>query len=397
MTTQDSSAPKRDFRQEVTDQIVAMLERGTAPWQKPWQAGTFQLPMNPTTDRSYRGGNAVHLMAVAAQKGYEDPRWLTYKQAKQSGWQVRQGEKGTPIEYWQIGESQKSGEQDGHEPIEPRKQSLLRRVYTVFNAQQIDGIPPHKAAKHQDWQIAQTGEDILKNSGAAILHDQADRAFYSRAKDQIHLPAREAFPSASDYYGTALHELAHWSGHPSRLNRSTLTDSYQFGDPNYAKEELRAELTSVFLAAERGIPHNPEQHAAYLNSWIAALKSDKHQIFRAAHDAHKSADFLLALERTPELQKNGLAEVQTAAKSFIGDNTRLYPAQTQSGRYQGQIVGEADQFVIQRIGPRSAVAHEKSILSGAAVVGDNVSIAYANGEALVKALRIREKSPALAR
>ena len=141
------------------------------------------------------------------------------------------------------------------------------------------------------------GEQILENSRATIIHDQADRAFYRRADDSIHLPPKDSFKGAAAYYGTSLHELAHWSGHPSRLNRPTLTETYRFGDINYAKEELRAELVSVFLAAERGIPHDPEQHAAYVGSWIKSLKEDKNEIFRAAHDASAAADFLLGLER----------------------------------------------------------------------------------------------------
>src|SRR5262249_52563732 len=142
---------------------------------------------------------------------------------------------------------------------------------------------------------------------ASISHDQSDRAFYSRANDSIHLPAKASFKDAAGYYGTALHELAHWSGHPSRLNRATLNDSYQFGDVNYAKEELRAELASVFLAAERGIPHDPEQHAAYVGAWIQGLRQDKHEIFRAAHDASTATDFLLALERDRSIADQSLS------------------------------------------------------------------------------------------
>ena len=115
--------------------------------------------------------------------------------------------------------------------------------------------------------------------------------------DSIHLPSKHAFKDAASYYGTALHEAAHSSGHPSRLNRATLNESYRFGDISYAKEELRAELASVFLAAERGIPYDPAQHASYVGSWIKTLKEDKNEIFRAAHDASRAADFLLALER----------------------------------------------------------------------------------------------------
>ena len=118
---------------------------------------------------------------------------------------------------------------------------------------------------------------------------------------------RAAFKEASGYYGTALHELAHWTGHPSRLNRQTLNESYRFGDLNYAKEELRAELASVFLAAERGIPHDPAQHAAYVGSWVKALRQDKNEIFRAAHDASSATDYLLTLERDRSIADEDLA------------------------------------------------------------------------------------------
>jgi hypothetical protein len=187
------------------------------------------------------------------------------------------------------------------------KSQFIHRVYTVFNAQQIDGIPLHTPKQHTTFEAVQAGEQILRNSGANIAHDQADRAFYSRSQDAIHLPPKDAFKEAAGYYGTALHELAHWTGHPSRLDRSTLTESYRFGDVNYAKEELRAELASVFLSAQRGIPHDPEQHAAYVNSWVGALRRDKNEIFRAAHDASKATDFILALERDRSIGEEALA------------------------------------------------------------------------------------------
>jgi antirestriction protein ArdC len=310
----------RDFRQEVTDSIVGMLERGVAPWQKPWEPGASSLgiPFNPTSERAYRGGNAIHLMATGLQRGYEDPRWMTYKQASDNGWQVRRGEKGTQIEYWEVRQtsdktqpSLPDGNGDGSTAngnnADNEKSKLIHRVYTVFNAQQIERIPPHTPKQHTTFEAVQAGEQILKNSGANIAHDQADRAFYSRSQDSIHLPPKDAFKDAAGYYGTALHELAHWTGHPSRLDRSTLTDSYRFGDVNYAKEELRAELASVFLAAQRGIPHDPEQHAAYVNSWIGALKRDKNEIFRAAHDASKATDFILELERDKSIGEEDLA------------------------------------------------------------------------------------------
>lgn len=301
-TPQASETPKRDFRQEVTDNIIAMLEKGTAPWQKPWDPSkaSLELPHNPTTEKPYRGGNAIHLLAMGMKRGYEDPRWMTYRQAQENGWQVRKGEKGTQIEFWQFPDREARGGK-GKDEKEPggddERKGLIHRIYTVFNGSQIDGIPKYQPKSHAEWEVVQTGETIMKNSGALIRHDQQDRAFYSRLTDTIHLPTKTAFPSPAEYYGTALHELGHWTGHPDRLNRLSQPGSYVFGSPEYAKEELRAELTSVFLAAERGIPHNTEQHASYLNSWIQVLQNDKNEIFRAAKDAHQAADLLLDLER----------------------------------------------------------------------------------------------------
>jgi antirestriction protein ArdC len=336
----DATVPeKRDFRQEVTDRIVRMLESGVAPWQKPWRAGVGSpaMPTNPTTDKAYRGGNAIHLMATGLQRGYDDPRWLTYKQAHDRGWQVRGGEKGTQIEFWEVQPARNSGSQTPGEDegkgsgAKEATNRLTHRVYTVFNAKQIDGIPPYKPKEHSSFEVAAAGEQILRNSGARIMHDQGDRAFYNRASDSIHLPAKAAFASAPGYYGTALHELAHWTGYPSRLNRSTLNESYRFGDTNYAKEELRAELASVFLAAERGIPHDPEHHASYVNSWIKTLKEDKHEIFRAAHDASKATDFLLSLERDKSIADEALAAAPVVEANANG-SSRAAETEEETGR-----------------------------------------------------------------
>jgi len=155
----------RDFRQEVTDNIVQMLERGAAPWQKPWEPGASSLgvPFNPTSERAYRGGNAIHLMATGLQRGYEDPRWMTYKQASDNGWQVRRGEKGTQIEYWEAKEASDktqpspsdaggdAGTGSGNE-VGAEKSRFIHRVYTVFNAQQIDGIPSHTPKQHPTFE-----------------------------------------------------------------------------------------------------------------------------------------------------------------------------------------------------------------------------------------------------
>jgi antirestriction protein ArdC len=307
MTQTPTKSEPRDFRAEVTENIIKLLEDGVAPWQKPWDGGSF-MPINHTTQKPYRGGNALYLMVVAMKRGYGDPRWMTYKQAQERDWQVRKGEKGTQVEFWEIkpvarsdapaeGQGDSKGESTGEAENEARQRRFVHRVYTVFNAKQIDGVPALAIRAPNVIEAVEAGEKILTNSGAKIEHDQFNNAYYSRLTDDIHLPKREYFKDTAGYYGTALHELAHWTGHPTRLNRPTLTDAYRFGDTNYAKEELRAELTSVFLAAERGIPHDPDRHAAYVGSWIKALKDDKNEIFKAAHDASAAAEYLLGLER----------------------------------------------------------------------------------------------------
>jgi len=471
----------RDFRQEVTDSIVRMLEQGVAPWQKPWEGAG--IPQNPTTGRAYRGGNALHLMATAIRRGLDDPRWLTYRQAAAQGWQVRQGEKGTQIEFWQANpQAERGGDRTDDTAGAKQQPRLVRRVYTVFNAKQVDGIPAYAPRQHNAFETAQAGERILANSGATIVHDQADQAFYRPGTDSIHLPPRAAFKDAPAFYGTALHELAHWSGAKDRLNRSTLTESYRFGDVNYAREELRAELASVFLAAERGIPHDPASHAAYVGSWIKALREDKNEIFRAAHDASAAADYLLTLEREktraqaleaapdsiePELQRTELDDetrqlkedeqavapgaerestretvryepgIETALvhgkepgddrrtpvgvasnsaavpsrddlqKSFaaakalaaqaLGENAKTRTALTASGNYRGEIIGETDLHVVQRLSPVSAVAHMKHLLEPQPGVGENVVVAYSNQKGTVRDAHQRAKGRGMGR
>ena len=285
--------PPRDYRQEVTNDIIRMLEEGTAPWQQPWKSGEAgRIPYNPTTGNPYRGGNVLALMISAMRRGYTDPRWMTYEQAQEKGWQVRKGEKATQIEYWEAKPAARDEDADDHE----KRTRLIHRVYSVFNAQQIDGIPSLILKPREPWEVCEAGERILAHSGADIRYG-GDRTFYRKDTDHVQLPPRECFADAPGFYGTGIHELVHWTGGEKRLNRPTLMQSKSFGDESYAKEELRAELGSMMLAAEQGIPHDPSQHAAYVQSWIKALKNDKNEIFRAAADASKACDYLLERER----------------------------------------------------------------------------------------------------
>lgn len=260
-------ADNTDYRQILTDKLIEHLEAGTAPWQKPWDAkeGSVRLPFNPVTGKEYRGANSLFL----TMNGRSDPRWATYKQAAEQGWQVRKGEKGALIEYWKFSDSMPAVDSSG-KPImgDDGKQKTVSvllekpKVFraVVFNAEQMDGVPElSKAPRQYEWDPIERADAILQSSGAKLFHDQADRAFYSPAKDEIHLPGRDQFKDQTAYYSTALHELGHWTGHESRLRREF---GGSFGSVEYAKEELRAELSSYFMADKLGIPHDPGQHAA---------------------------------------------------------------------------------------------------------------------------------------
>jgi antirestriction protein ArdC len=292
---ENDKPPPRDFREEVTNDIIKLLEQGTAPWQKPWdEVAGGGMPVNPTTDKFYRGGNVIALMVSEIQHGFSDARWMTYRQAAEKGWQVRKGERGTRIEFWEP----RAGSKDPNADDDEKHSRLIHRIYTVFNAEQIDGIPRLPKKAREEWEICEAGEKILKDSGADIRYG-GNRAYYRRDTDHIQLPPREVFKDAPGFYGTATHELMHWTGAEKRLYRETLTKSKGISadDANYARDELVAEIGSMMLGAETGIPHDPSQHAAYVQSWVKALKNDKNEIFRAASAASKACDYILGKDR----------------------------------------------------------------------------------------------------
>ena len=249
----------------------------------PWQTGEIAPAFNPTTNKPYRGGNIIALMCASLRKGFKDPRWMTYRQAVEQGWQVRKGEKASRIEFFKDELIEDEGTGD-------KKRRAVARHYPVFNAQQIDGVPKLDLPKIENWEAVKAGEQILKKSGATIKYG-GDRAYYDPRLDYIQLPEREDFYNAAMFYSTACHELGHWSGHSSRLNRATCMNDRNSED--YAKEELVAELASLFVSAETGLPFDPSQHAAYIKSWLRALKKDKNELFRAASAASKATDYLL--------------------------------------------------------------------------------------------------------
>ena len=278
----------------VAEKIISQIEAGLAPWQRPWNPGDSAsvLPVNPVTGKRYRGINSLWLLA----SGYEDSRWMTYKQAQALGAQVRKGEKGTQIQYWKMTEDVPKADVNG-EPVldkdgRPEKTTVRLdrpRVFlaSVFNAEQVEGLPERiftQAAVQPAWEVLDRAEALIRASGARLVHKEQDTAFYRESDDTIYLPNLSQFETAGKYYATALHELGHWTGHESRLARDL---NQPHGSEGYAREELRAEIASMMLGHELGVGHDPGQHAAYAGAWVEVLRRDSFEIFRAAADAEK--------------------------------------------------------------------------------------------------------------
>ncbi len=284
--TKGGSKTARDLEQDITDEVIAAMEAGAAPWAKPWQdGGAASLPLRHN-DEAYQGINTLILWMTAAQRGYSTPHWMTYKQAAELGGQVKKGEKGSTVIYAGVIEKERD---DGETDKIP-----FQRGYAVFNAAQIEGLPERYYAAHEAAQTRNDNErrpdlDSFFASSGVPFYERGNQAFYDRSADAITLPPLSAFKSSDSYYQTLAHEAIHSTGAPSRLNREK---GGKFGDAAYAREELVAELGSAFLMARLGVQPDYSNHAAYLNGWIRALKDDKRVIFRAAAGASKATSWL---------------------------------------------------------------------------------------------------------
>jgi antirestriction protein ArdC len=290
---------KRDLYTEVSTRIIAELERGAAPWIKPWSASPgMNTPCNAATNRPYSGCNVV-LLWMAANAGYRIPRYLTFKQALDLGGNVRKGEHGTKVYFVkQLQVRNKNADDEAATRIVP-----LLREYTVFNIDQCENLPERVTKsntvkpRNQDQRDA-TLDEFLSCSGASI-REGAGEAYYRPGDDFISLPRFEAFKSAAHFYGTAFHELGHWTGHKSRFDRDL---RHRFGERAYAAEELVAELCAAFLCAEFSIDGDL-RHAGYIQTWIGLLKADDRAFFTACSRAQAAADYLrgLALAEPAEI------------------------------------------------------------------------------------------------
>lgn len=279
-----------DLHETITQHIVDQLETATAKgWRMPWHSSAAKSPaINVNTRAEYNGINRLMLGTAQRVLGYESPEWATYKQWQERGAQVRKGERGASVvKYGTF--TRESENDDG----EAETRGFLKG-YTVFNADQVDGHDAAPIAKpypaNPEDRIAAC-EAFFANLGADI-REGGSGAYFRPAEDFIAMPDYERFISAETYYSTLAHEATHWTGHKSRLDRP---QTGKFGSPDYAFEELIAELGAAFMCDHLGLANEPrEDHAAYIGSWLKALKDDKRCIFRAATAAQKAADFLKA-------------------------------------------------------------------------------------------------------
>lgn len=289
-------ANSAEIYESITNNIIGALELGVAPWEQPWFGDG---PTNAVSGNAYKGINYLNLVSVATRLNFkgEDLRFLTFNQARQRGWSVKKGAKAiAQVVFFSMFEQQEevSDQSAMAHKTTSKKAFPLMRFSHVFHASQIEGIPDFVTqAKCFDFEPNVLAESIISSSKAIITTNE-HAAYYSPTRDIISIPPREKFKSVEGYYGTLLHELAHWTGHKTRLDRSMFNT---FGTKLYAKEELRAELASVFLAAETGIEYQIGNHSAYIGSWIEVLKGNKFEIKAAVADSIKIVNYLLSLAK----------------------------------------------------------------------------------------------------
>ena len=291
------------MREEMINSFIDCLKKDTIPWHRSWSA--TERPYNAVTNTAYHGANSLWLSYNQFAREFEDPRWCTFKQAQTQGWKIKPGSKGTRVEFWSLYDTEEKRKLTQREAkqlsdeltLEEFKNRVkpISNVYTVFNGEQIDGIPKYEEKTYElnTEELLQKRDTLLKNMNVDFS-EGGDKAFYNPSRDRITLPEMNKFETEYDYMATLLHEAGHATGHISRLNRDM---TGVFGSPEYAKEELRAEIASAFTAQELGLDYKQnehmENHKAYVQNWIDVLENEPNELFAAIKDAEKISDYLI--------------------------------------------------------------------------------------------------------
>lgn len=298
---------KTEFRETLAEALANVLNERGLDWKQEWKGSGGSAPHNGVTKACYRGVNAFWLSLIAMVKGYDDPRWVTMVQIMDKDgkyhpkekWHLKAGAKATYVEYWFPFDTKSkkalTWEQYKAELSNGRRAeefTLSTRYTAVFNACNVEGMPVLEKTEGVISQADRIVEKLSENMNVPISFDGGNRAFYSVSSDSIHLPSRESFNSEYAFNATALHELAHSTGHPDRLNRMQMGI---LGTPEYAYEELVAEISSCFMGVElktTATPEHIENHKAYVQSWISAVRNKPETLVRAIKDAQDTANYM---------------------------------------------------------------------------------------------------------
>ena len=277
---------KKDIYQEVTNQIISDLEQGLPIWEKPWEKGFMGFPENAFSKSFYSGVNTLILWLRQSTTGFETSQWMTFLQVKKLGGKVKKGEKATRIVFYKkLTITDEESEEDKTIP--------LLKPHAVFNLSQTTGLEHliKKSSFKEEplFQDVKKAEELIKKSQADIAFAPIDRACYQPTEDKILMPKKEQFKTQEGFYSTMFHELSHWTGHKSRLNRKK---GNKKGSKDYAFEELIAEISASFICCHLGFEYST-QHSAYIKDWLEVLKEDKKAIFKASSQAQKATEFIL--------------------------------------------------------------------------------------------------------
>lgn len=326
----------KERRDEFVNDVIKMLEEGKVPWRKPWKENgiSINMPFNPVSKKNYKGYNLLKLIINNYSNNLEDNRYMTFAQAESKGYKIRKGSKGIHIEKCAIYDMKTKKEfktssinylsEKEQEKYMKENTYYFIKNYVVFNAKDIDGIPSLENEKINLEKQYNKIDTILDNSGVNILYGE-DKAAYIPKKDLIVLPYKNAFKNETEFYSTALHELAHSTGHESRFNRD-LTG--KFGSSSYAKEELIAELSSVFSSQKLGVDYDTStlnNSKAYLQNWIKALKNNKDLLLEASKTAEVVSEYIFNLK---DKQKELTKELIVIEFNEHTDDIKDYKGQT---------------------------------------------------------------------
>ena len=298
-------------RREIVKDIIENMKKGYIFSEDRWNKEAIR-PQNPVTKAKYQGSNRFRLAFQAIRKGYTDPRWVTFLQATENGWKIKKEEKGTLCEKWIWTEEKTVKNEEGKEEkiIMERKVPIVN-YFILFNANQIEGMPELKKEKLSNTTILEIADNFIKSSECPINELAQEKSFYSPSEDKIVLPLRKYFKSEESFLATLFHEMAHSTGHSTRLNRKI---ENRFGSIDYAKEELRAELGAIFLESDLNIDlkgKNKIDHTNYLKSWISVLEDNPDELFKACNDSSKISELLIDnYNKCIELNKNYIKQVE---------------------------------------------------------------------------------------